>query len=150
MVREPLAHRRLQSVVNHRLAAVDVVPTGSAELRVGHFAGHPVASQRKLPLQREIPAVGSDIPGLHGERRAKCTLDAQHRLNRVGHVDGLVDYGEDGFSSGAVGDDDVAKGTVVIGELEPLGGRVGPIPDLAERDIRLSRYLANGRLCMGL
>ena len=53
------------------------------------------------------------------------------------------------FLPRAVGDDDVSKGTVVVGELEPLGGRVGPIPDLAERHVRLSGDLPYGRLCMG-
>ena len=88
-------------------------------------------------------------PASTDERACKRTLDAHHRLNRVRNIDGLVDHRKDGFSPSAVSNNEVTEGAVVIGEFEPLGSRIGPIPDLAERDVRLPGYLPHGRLCMG-
>src|SRR5215831_8070122 len=52
-IREALAHGALQPVVDHRLAAVDVVAAGRADRRVGPRSGLPVERLRELTLQRE-------------------------------------------------------------------------------------------------
>ena len=65
-VLEPLADRGLQPVVDHRLAAVDVVAAGRSQSRVGPCARFSVEGLRKLPLQWEVSTVGAEVANLCG------------------------------------------------------------------------------------
>ena len=120
-IREPLSERRLQSVVDHRLAAVHVVAARRAERRVRPHAGLSVERLRKLPLQRKVVAIGADVADLRGHRAAQRMLHAHHRLDGVGRLHVGVEDREDASSCPLrLASAMTAVSSVYIGHLTPL------------------------------
>src|SRR5687767_12238689 len=65
VIRESFPERCLQTVVFHRLIAIDIKPVGGAEQWVRTQTRLPVYRQGKSPLEREAIAICADIANLH-------------------------------------------------------------------------------------
>ena len=144
-VLEPLVNHGLQPVVEHRLAAVDVVAPGRSQRRVGPHARFSVEGLRELALEWEVTTVGAKVANFRGQRLTERALDADHRLNGVRNLHIRVEQREDASLASRVGQSE-RHGLIGVQRPLDLSGRdFRSVVDSAEGDERVRRALSDCR-----